>query len=116
MAHVIRRVSSKHITETFSGISCDSCGCGWSNRHVAQSCEYCGGTMRPHERRIDRYVSGYVLVRCACGREVQCEGFTSTCARGRDYNWAGQELAPRSQWGEETGEHWSDILRGGDDD
>ncbi len=48
--------------------------------------------------------------RCHCGRHVILEGFTNTCACGRDYNSAGQELAPRAQWGEETGESLSDIL------
>jgi len=49
---------------------------------------------------------------CNCGQKVELGGFTNTCERcGRDYNFAGQELAPRSQWGEETGEHPSDIGR-----
>ncbi len=34
----------------------------------------------------------------------------NTCDCGRDYNAFGQILAPRSQWGEETGESLSDIL------
>lgn len=47
---------------------------------------------------------------CKCGEEVCLESFTNTCSCGRDYNMCGQELAPRSQWGMETGEHWSDIV------
>lgn len=47
---------------------------------------------------------------CACGRKVYCDGFTNTCDCGRDYNWNGTLLAPRSQWGEETGETADDIL------
>lgn len=51
------------------------------------------------------------VIRCGCGGKVVCEGFTNTCDRcGRDYNGSGQLLAPRSQWGEETGESLSDIL------
>jgi hypothetical protein len=46
---------------------------------------------------------------CGCGRKVELEHFTNTCECGIDYNFAGQQLAPRSQWGEETGEHWSDC-------
>lgn len=52
---------------------------------------------------------------CSCGEEVflACQGhypFTSTCDKcDKDYNSSGQELAPREQWGEETGEHWSDC-------
>jgi hypothetical protein len=48
--------------------------------------------------------------RCVCGAEVVLDGFTCPCECGRDYNSAGQELAPRSQWGEETGESLADIL------
>ena len=47
---------------------------------------------------------------CDCGREVELGHFTCPCDCGRDYNWAGQLLAPRSQWGYETGESLSDIL------
>ena len=47
-----------------------------------------------------------------CGAEVELGRFTCECECGALYNWAGQELAPREQWGEETGEHWSDIERG----
>lgn len=46
---------------------------------------------------------------CLCGEKVWCSGFTNTCRCGRDYNWAGQLLAPRSQWGEETGEFYADL-------
>lgn len=53
---------------------------------------------------------GKVIV-CRCGRELVCVDFTNTCDCGRDYNWAGQELAPRSQWGEETGETADEILQ-----
>ncbi len=52
-----------------------------------------------------------VVVTCDCGEEVECRNFTNTCECGLDFNFSGQELAPRSQWGEETGEHWSDIWR-----
>lgn len=46
-----------------------------------------------------------------CGEEVILSGFTNTCDCGLDYNMSGQQLAPRSQWGEETGESPNDILR-----
>jgi len=49
--------------------------------------------------------------KCDCGREVVLDSFTCPCDCGRDYNSAGQLLAPRDQWGEETGESLSDILR-----
>lgn len=50
------------------------------------------------------------MLRCACGDEVPLDGFTNPCLCGRDYNFAGQLLAPRSQWGEETGETAGEIL------
>lgn len=49
-------------------------------------------------------------VKCACGRWVLCAGFTNTCECEADYNMSGTRLAPRSQWGEETGETASDII------
>jgi endogenous inhibitor of DNA gyrase (YacG/DUF329 family) len=53
------------------------------------------------------------IITCRCGRKIECLHFTNTCVCGADYNHAGQRLAPRSQWGEETGESWSECL--GDD-
>lgn len=51
------------------------------------------------------------IIECVeCGDEIACPNFTNTCECGADYNSAGQHLAPRSQWGEETGESLSDIL------
>ena len=49
--------------------------------------------------------------KCDCGTVVHLGGFTNTC-RGceADYNWNGSRLASREFWGEETGEHLSDIL------
>lgn len=49
--------------------------------------------------------------KCCCGREVELSNFTNTCECNRDYNSSGDLLAPRSQWGEDTGEYPSDILR-----
>ncbi len=46
-----------------------------------------------------------------CRRHVTLDGFTNTCDCGADYNASGQRLAPREQWGEETGESVGDILR-----
>lgn len=50
---------------------------------------------------------------CECGHQVKLLEFTNTCVCGRDYNASGQLLAPRSQWGGETGESISDILSAG---
>jgi len=56
------------------------------------------------------WVCGKVEVKC-CGEWLDCSGFTNTCYYcGCDYNHAGQQLAPRHMWGEETGETVAEIL------
>lgn len=45
-----------------------------------------------------------------CGRRVHLLEFTNTCVCGRDYGMSGELLAPRSQWGWETGESLGEIL------
>ena len=49
------------------------------------------------------------VIACSCGAEIVCYDFTNTCDCGNDYNFAGQLLASREQWGEETGEDISDC-------
>ena len=51
-----------------------------------------------------------LVIKCDCGQEVICSGFTNTCNCERDYNMSGDLLAPRAQWGDDTGESVSDIL------
>jgi hypothetical protein len=53
------------------------------------------------------------IVACPCGRnlEIDPRDFTTTCECGADFNGSGDRLAPREQWGEETGEHWMDAYR-----
>ena len=46
---------------------------------------------------------------CECGATVSLPNFTNECSCGRLYNSWGQELAPREQWGEETGESWQEC-------
>lgn len=42
---------------------------------------------------------------CDCGRKVTLSsGWANECDCGAEFNGSGQLLAPRSQWGEETGE------------
>lgn len=55
----------------------------------------------------------YPVIACDdCGEHLMLtNGWLNTCECGADYNGGGQRLAPRSQWGEETGEHWSDTVR-----
>ena len=62
-------------------------------------------------RHTDYYGSP-AIGRCECGAEVELGGFTNTCERCHaDYNSSGQRLAPREDWGDETGESLPDILR-----
>lgn len=63
-------------------------------------------------RRFEHSYWGPAEGECnCCGETVVLHGFTNTCERcDTDYNMSGQQLAPRSQWGEETGESVSDIL------
>lgn len=59
----------------------------------------------------NRYTSPRIGECEDCGGEVILDAFTCTCRQcGADYNMSGQRLAPREQWGEETGEHWTDCV------
>lgn len=61
------------------------------------------------QKRESSYMSP-AIGRCTCGEEVILDSFTNTCDRcNKDYNMQGDLLAPRSQWGEETNEHWSEC-------
>ena len=46
------------------------------------------------------------VLTCDCGQEFELvDWWAEACPGcGQEYNGAGQKLAPRSQWGEETGE------------
>lgn len=59
--------------------------------------------------RNERYEKIPAQGLCVCGETVTLGRWTCSCDCGRDYNSAGQELAPREQWGEETGETYSDL-------
>lgn len=71
-------------------------------------------TVKMHDRGVqERDLSGWepAIGQCSCGEQVYLDRFTNTChGCGADYNSAGQRLADRSQWGEETGESAADIL------
>lgn len=50
------------------------------------------------------------VTHCQCGEKVIGGGFTNTCDKcGADYGGNGELLAPRSQWGAETGETYEQI-------
>lgn len=79
---------------------CTACDNTHEGSYVDIDCPICGDSCRTIQR--------YGL--CSCGEEIEFSRFTNTCSCGADYNSSGQLLAPRSQWGEETGEDLSDIL------
>lgn len=72
------------------------------------------GTFDVTDDGVVTYTNTYIepaTIRCSCGEIVALEHFTNTCHRcERDYNLGGQLLAPRDQWGEETGETYLDII------
>jgi hypothetical protein len=49
------------------------------------------------------------VVECTCGHVVECHGsWANECDHcGTEFNGSGQRLAPRSHWGEETGEYFA---------
>lgn len=73
------------------------------------------------DRITKRDVYGRPLtMRCDCGTTIHLDdyrpGADAECNRcGREYNSAGQALAPRSEWGHETGETAQDYYRGYND-
>lgn len=87
------------------------------NRANYESCVSDKGLGPGRIREVDTSYNQPAVGLCdRCGAEVVLAGFTNTCDCGADYNHAGQMLAPRGCWGEETGETAADILRGGEDD
>jgi hypothetical protein len=79
------------------------------NKHYTYRCLDCGHVSEATHRQCSKCHSLAVktidrIGKCTCGRLVPFNHCTNTCDCGRDYNSSGQELAPRSQWGEETGE------------
>lgn len=63
----------------------------------------------PYFKKWEHNYTEPTIGQCDCGAEVVLDRFTNSCDCGRDYNMSGQELAPREQWGEETGESYADL-------
>lgn len=90
-----------------------------SNKQYQMKCVKCGYVKTIKEFGTDsgcQKCNGFMKIiarfgKCVCGSKIEFSHFTNTCDNcNRDYNSSGQELAPREQWGEETGESLSDIL------
>jgi hypothetical protein len=119
MSEVLKRVEAEIIEKKERTAICHKCGTGWGivpghfnhDKHLALigTKHTCGETIEDYLMPEIYKTPAYTLVKCDCGRKVQCSGFTTTCDCGRDYNWNGTQLADRSQWGEDTGEHWTDC-------
>lgn len=62
-------------------------------------------------RTLNIRIAEPAAVRCDCGAVVELYStWANACdACGREYNGSGQTLAPREQWGEETGETQADF-------
>lgn len=112
MSRVIARVPANVVETTEVHSTCNKCGRGNTKDLTEKPCpsDDCDGHWYKEEITFRHVERAYTLVECDCGEEVFCQGFTSTCACGADYNSSGQLLAPRDQWGEETGESYSDIM------
>ncbi len=55
--------------------------------------------------RYETWDTEPAVIRCECGEELALwNGMTNTCDCGAEYNGSGQRLAPRHQWGWDTGE------------
>jgi len=67
---------------------------------------YTGPRLQKNTRRVTNHAVGL----CSCGRKLTLASFTNSCRCGREYNQSGQKLAPRGQWGDDTGESVSEIL------
>ena len=65
------------------------------------------------ERRVSRHFEP-AEGQCTCGATVYLSlSLVNSCDKCKqEYNASGQLLAPRSQWGEDTGESISEIMQG----
>ena len=72
---------------------------------VLESGDY---TLEYYEVEVVHHVPAQVL---CCEEWMNLNKFTNTCSYcGSDYNESGQLLDSRENWGEETGEHWTDCI------
>ncbi len=67
-----------------------------------------------HDRGVEEhhhYYTNPAVAECYCGKELVLDNWLENeCECGRNFNMSGQELAPRSQWGYETGETYNDLV------
>lgn len=62
-------------------------------------------------RMVNRYWED-AIGECSCGELVTLSTNSNQCLKCKAwYNSGGQQLSDPREWGEETGEHYTDILR-----
>lgn len=127
MLRIIKRREHETITTHYREFEHNSLGAGYHfqcdkdgnvlpgmNSTARENLRKClNGEHRVIDRGIIEHQSSChhpAIGECPCGDEVILSNFTNSCDCGRDYNMSGQELAPREQWGSETGESLADIL------
>lgn len=125
---IVRRSERVTVTERFREFEDASCpGAGYAfeldesgeiivtdgNRENVERCLRGEGVIDRGISERHHHYHEPAVGKCRCGREVLLTDSRggNDCRCGRIYNSFGQELAPRSQWGEETGETYSDIIR-----
>lgn len=79
--------------------------CGWVGKTEPKD----GMCVRCKNSGLDGWMKIVTVVRC-CNSDIQCHGDVACPRCGTEYNSAGQELADRRYWGEETGESLAEIL------
>lgn len=111
MGTVIKRVESYFEEIPLTGAICGNGHHDPCAKEETQ-CRICKDRMDPVLPGLSdlKLVKGYTTVRCKCNRSVTCSGFTTTCDCGCEYNWNGELLAARSEWGEETNEFYCDKI------
>jgi hypothetical protein len=62
------------------------------------------------QREVNKYTEPAVG-ECSCSKPVTLATNSNQCECGQWYNAMGQQLTDPKEWGEETDEHYTDILR-----
>ncbi len=98
------------------GFECDANGVLEEPEHpsvaIAEKLLAEGKLIKKGVRKYQNVARYPAIIECdVCRNHVSLDSaWLNPCSCGADYDGAGNRLAPRSQWGEETGESLSDIL------
>ncbi|MFW5962725.1 MAG: hypothetical protein ACOCQR_03820 [bacterium] len=113
MSKILKRIQGKHVSDEREEKVCNSCSFITEDLTV-ENCPHCQKELSRQRMDYGRNIPTRLIVECDCGRELEIwtTSFTTTCECGADYSGDGSRLRDREDWGEETGELASDILRG----